>query len=255
MKGFAKPPKESAGDLSIKEAAKIRLESQFQKWLGATASKGDIEDLLRAGKISHRDVGDRADNAAESPPEVVKGLTRLAGWIQTAYKIPCSKQSIKNWQKESPPFPASFGADYRYRWSDVAAWVEAHKVKQFAGNANHAELLAKLEPARIQDELERIEHERKMREVESGLWLKKTDVARACQGIGKIINGTLNSRLEIRLRVAALERFSQRTAAPALTPEQVAFAVDLFCELGRETSDTLKRELRSALTNIAPEAA
>ncbi|MEN6533351.1 MAG: hypothetical protein ABFD89_06790 [Bryobacteraceae bacterium] len=191
-----------------------------------------------------------------TPPEIVVGLTRLATWISEVYKIPCSKQSIKNWQKETPPFPAAVSADYRYRWSEVSAWIERYKVKPLAGNSNYADLLVKLEPERIRGELEEIEHDRMMRAVESGQYLKKGDVARACQGIGKTINGVINNRLELRLRVAALERFklkAETLKAEMLKGDEAVtgFAVELFCELGRETSAALKSELRTALNQLA----
>jgi hypothetical protein len=201
------------------------------------------------------DKGPELPGLAPAPPEIVQGLTRLATWIQNIYGIPCSKQSIKNWQTEVPPFPASTSADYRYRWAEVAAWVEKYKVKPMSGNHRYADLLVKLEPERIQNELEEIEHERMLRAVEAGQYLKKGDVGRACAGIGKIIDGMLNNRLEVRLRVAALERF--KLQAEALKAELLkgdeavaTFAVEILCALGRETSAAIKAELRTALNQF-----
>ena len=193
-----------------------------------------------------------------TPPEIVQGLTRLATWIQSVYQIPCSKQTIKNWQTEVPPFPGAESADYRYRWSLVSAWVERYKVKPMAGHQNYADLLIKLEPERIQGELEEIAHDRMLRAVDAGQYLKKGDVARACQGLGKTINGIINNRLELRLRVAAIERFAQKAEiwkaeSRNLTEGQVAGVVDVFCELGRETSAALKAELRTALNQLGSE--
>jgi hypothetical protein len=107
------------------------------------------------------------------------------------------------------------------------------------GHGRTAELLVELEPARIQNELEEIEHDRMMRAVEAGAYEKKADVARACQGIGKTINGVINNRLELRMRVAALERLAHKPLTPPLTPEQLPQVADLFCDLGRETSAVL----------------
>ncbi len=191
-------------------------------------------------------------NGKSEPPEIIEGLTRLATWIQDYFKIPCSKQTIKNWQTETPPFPNAVSADYRYRWSEVAAWVERYKVKALAGG-QYAELFAKLQPERITAELEEIEHERMMRAVEAGAYLKKADVARACQGIGKTINGVINNRLELRLRVAAIQRFDEcgvRSAECGMTEAQCARVVDIFCALGAETSAVLKAELRTALNQL-----
>ena len=191
-----------------------------------------------------------------NPPEIVVGLTRLAAWIAEVFKIPCSKQLIKHWQHELPPFPAAISADYRYRWSEVAEWVEKHKVKPLANNREHAELVVKLESARAQGQLERIEYERWQRDVKQGKFLDKGEVGRACQGIGKTINGVINNRLELRLRVAALERFKAK--AETLKAEMLkgdeavtVFAVELLCEIGRETSAALKSELRTALSQLA----
>jgi hypothetical protein len=239
-------------ELTPQEAAQIRLDNQYEKYKKATASKGDLADLLRAGKISEQGAVAYEEKAAELPPKTVCGLTRLATWIQSVYKLTCSKQIIKGWQKETPPFPMSAGADYRYRWADVAEWVERYKVKPLA-NTNSAELAAKLVPAQLEGQLEVLAHEKVMREVEAGLYLKKADIARACQGIGKTINGVINNRLELRLRVAAIERLNQRPAEPPLTPEQSAHVIELFCELGRETSATLKSELRSAMNQLSDE--
>jgi hypothetical protein len=193
----------------------------------------------------------KLSGGAATPPEIIEGLTRLATWIQDYFKIPCSKQTIKNWQTETPPFPNAVSADYRYRWSEVKAWVERHKMAPMRGNGRTAELLGELEPARIQNELEEIEHDRMMRAVEAGAYLKKSEVARACQGIGKIINGTINNRLELRARVAAIERLKQRPTTPPLTEAQAAAVVDIFCDLGRETSAVLKAELRTALHQLS----
>ena len=192
------------------------------------------------------------------PPEIVQGLTRLATWIQDVYQVPCSKQTIKNWQKETPPFPGAEQADYRYRWSVVAAWVERYKVKPMAGSHNMAELLVKLEPERIQGELEEIAHDRMLRAVDAGQYLKKGDVARACQGLGKTVNGIINNRLELRLRVAALERFKEKAEtlkAEMLKGEEAVggFAVEIFCALGSETAAALKAELRTALNQLGAE--
>ena len=193
-----------------------------------------------------------------TPPEIVQGLTRLATWIQSVYQIPCSKQTIKNWQTEVPPFPASESADYRYRWATVSAWVERYKVKPMAGSHNMAELLVKLEPERIQGELEEIAHDRMLRAVDAGQYLKKGDVARACQGLGKTVNGIINNRLELRMRVAALERFKEKAEtlkAEMLKGEEAVggFAVEIFCALGRETAAALKAELRTALNQLGSE--
>ena len=242
-----KPPDKK---LSKREAAEIRLRSQYAKYLKATASQQDIKALLKAGMIDFEQAGNydaqTADEPTNTPPEIVQGLTRLATWIQDVFKIPCSKQTIKNWQKELPPFPNAVSADYRYRWAEVAAWVQQHKVRPIAGG-NNADLLAKLEPARAQEELERFEHNRMMRAVEAGKYLKKSDVVRVSQGIGKTINGILNNRLELRLRVAVIDRLNARPASPPLTTEQSALVVEVLCELGRETNTELKTELRTQL--------
>jgi hypothetical protein len=96
--------------------------------------------------------------------------------------------------------------------------------------------------------------ERKLREIElarvEGEFLKKDEVGRACQAIGTVINSIINNRLELRLRVTAMERFNLKAATPPLTPEQIAFVADVFCELGRETSATLKSELKSGLSQF-----
>ncbi len=82
--------------------------------------------------------------------------------------------------------------------------------------------------------------ERKLREHElaktEGEYLKRADVFRAVDGIGKILKAELDNHLELRLRVVALERFRQRPATPPLTPEQLAFVVETFCDLGREAN-------------------
>jgi hypothetical protein len=93
--------------------------------------------------------------------------------------------------------------------------------------------------------------ERKLREHElaitEGKFLNRNDVTRRVVGIGKILNAGLDNRLELRLRVAALERFNQRPAMPPLTADQLAFVADTFCDLGREANATIKAELKTAL--------
>lgn len=232
--------------LSKAEAAEIRLENQYGKYLKASATKTDLADLLRAGRISAEQAGEAEQKAGDDqPPEIIEGLTRLAGWIATVFEISCSKQIIQKWKSHKPPFPDPISADYRYRWSEVAAWVARYKARP--ANSTYSELQAKLEPEKLKNELEEIEHDRMMRAVDAGKYLKRLDVNRWVAGVGKILNAGLDNRLELRLRVVALERFNLLPATPPLTAEQLAFVVDTFCSLAYEANAAVKEDLRKAL--------
>ncbi len=68
-------------------------------------------------------------NPPPSPRPVIDGLTRLAAVIQDHFKTPCSKQSIKYWQRKNPPFPAPTAAN-RYDQEACFAWVETHIISK-----------------------------------------------------------------------------------------------------------------------------
>ena len=101
--------------------------------------------------------------------------------------------------------------------------------------------------------------ERRLREHElaktEGKFLPLAEVAQACAAIGKTINGVINNRLEVRLRVTVLERLKAVEFSPPLTAEQITGAVAVMCAIGQETSVTLKTELRTALHSLAGPAA
>lgn len=96
--------------------------------------------------------------------------------------------------------------------------------------------------------------ERKLREHElamtEGQYLKKSDVERDAVGAGRVLNAGLDNWLELRLRVKALEKFHALPATPPLTPEQLTFVVETFCDLGRETNLALKADLSAALDKL-----
>lgn len=57
-------------------------------------------------------------------------LTRTAAAISDRFKIPCSKQDIKNWQKWNPPFPMP-GANQSYPTYECFEWIETHYMPKF----------------------------------------------------------------------------------------------------------------------------
>lgn len=234
--------------LSKREAAEIRLANQYAKYQKATATAKDMEDLLRAGMIDSKMAGAYAEEskASERPPEIVKGLTRLATWIADVYKLACSKQTIKNWQKEVPPFPAAVSADYRYKWAEVAAWVEAHKVAPMKGT-RFAELSAALEPARLENELDRIKFDQKMRDKELGLLVEKEEALRAGDNLAAKMNGIITNWLDLRLRFTFEAKLKERPIDPPLTDTQRARLLEIFCELGGDVAGLLRNELKDGL--------
>jgi hypothetical protein len=124
--------------LSKREAAAIRLENQYAKWLKASASKLDIEDLLRAGKISAEQALDserRGQIPVEDIPTTVSGMDALGSLIMRNFPkigLQVGRQTIKNWRalKYVPngcnvPFPPPSNGN-RYKVSDCFAWIQTY---------------------------------------------------------------------------------------------------------------------------------
>ena len=109
-------------------------------------------------------------------------------------------------------------------------------------------------PELAKEKLLKCSAERKLRENElaqvEAKYLLKSDVARDAVGAGKVLNAGLDNWLELRLRVKTLERFNQKPATPSLTPEQLTFVVETFCELGQEMNTALKAALSAALDKL-----
>ena len=125
--------------LSKREAARIRLDNQYVKWLKASASKLDIEDLLRAGKISAEQARESEQQQGQIPagdiPATVSGMDALGSLIMRNFPkigLQVGRQTIQNWRglKYVPngcnvPFPPPSNGN-RYRVSDCFAWVETY---------------------------------------------------------------------------------------------------------------------------------
>lgn len=116
--------------ISKREAAKIRLDNQFQKWLKASASKQDIQDLLAAKLISKEQAGEYED---DDFPKMASGMDELGSFIMRRFKdFPTigevGRQRIHSWKRISTkppyaPFPSPTNRN-DYPVLEVFDWVE-----------------------------------------------------------------------------------------------------------------------------------
>lgn len=124
--------------LSPEEAASIRLENQFSKWLKASASKGDISDLLEAGRISSKEAKKYEEQhpaEIDDLPTSVSGMDALGSLIMRQFPkigIQVNRQAIRKWRKLlcvpsgcNVPFPGPATSN-RYNVAECFAWVQTY---------------------------------------------------------------------------------------------------------------------------------
>ena len=118
------------------DEAEIRLANQKAKWLKATASKSDIEELLAAGRISPKQAAESMPAPdTENLPTSVAGMDALGALIMRQFPrigLQVDRQMILHWRNLrrvpegcSVRFPAPKCSN-RYDVAECFAWVQTY---------------------------------------------------------------------------------------------------------------------------------
>lgn len=202
----------------------------------------ELEELRDAGLIPKD-----ADTFNGEYPAKAQGQPAIAALINHKFKIRCSRQDIQKWRKEAPvPFPAP---DERndYDVPECFAWVEKHKMPTANGNGTTPDLFARAAEVSAQGEIEEVEHERWLREIERGGWIKKDVIGSVLAGLGKQTSAAITRGIEVTL-VGALR--DELKLLPELKPEQQAAILERLRAVAQRVNDGIQKELREAAGRI-----
>lgn len=172
----------------------------------------------------------------KQPSQWAKGATQIAAAIKAKFGIECHRQSIVDWKKLWPPFPASDDAG-RYHLETCFAWIAEHKAPKPLTQAE----------ADIYERAKRAEAETKITKAATAKFeleeLNKTyirrDVARhtVCGAVKKYHN-LVRSIIESDSTMSRREKLQQI----GVTPEQVAIFYEFDLAQSRAVIDKIERE-------------
>ncbi len=221
--------------LSQKRAAELRLENQFQKWVGATASRQDIQDLLAAKRISLKQAGDYDEGDTADYPTYAKSLDALGKLVERRWKAQnigkVTRQRIFSWKRSAKAaghanFPKC-KANGDYNVAECFEWIKSavlpvlaanpkSTINQTEDNADYVRLIRK------EDYEERV-FARQLRE---GMHVPKAEYERVLSGLGKLTSCDLWERFD----TMAYEMFANEAERQAMPEEWRKLALTILRE-------------------------
>lgn len=128
-------------------------------------------------------------------PAHIDGLTRLAAVIGGHFKIPCSKQNIKHWQKKNPPFPAPTQAN-RYDRAACFEWVTTYIVSE-ADATTQGDLFRREREAEAHLKIRKDKDAAFDFEVKRGKYIERAIANQSVIGALKSYHGFVRNELEL----------------------------------------------------------
>lgn len=149
--------------------------------------------------------------------EYIDGLTRVAVAIADKFKISCTKQSIKNWQKWTPGFPSpAISGSNRYNRAECFDWIEKNYLSRGASGAAQTDLFIMSAEAEARIKIRKDEESALDIEIKRGRYIPRDTSKRTIIGALKKYHSFVRSELERGATTARREKLTLLGASPEI---------------------------------------
>jgi len=140
-------------------------------------------------------------------PAQVGGMPAIAAIVAKHFGVRCQRQDIHKWRSLAPePFPSPDNGN-RFSVLPCLDWYERNMLK--GGKTETLDLFQEQAEAKAKNDIEKLAHDRWLREVEKGRWVERTLAKRTCIGALKKYHGFVRDELERDQTAARLEKLRE----------------------------------------------